>query len=260
MSLESGLRNLMQLELVKANLFLAICGLLIFCTILNVIVMHWGRKREMGINQGILVAFFMSFFIEMWGIVITVYSVETVLAFQLFNNVAPDLFYQIQTILNYIGEDIGLLYSSEFDEFRILYVKQIGYYMPYILMPVSVSIIVFAFVQVFRAKRKNQLCTTYMYKHIRNPQYWGFILFILGWNLQYPLLISWLIFPYFIVLYIYLAVSEEKILKERFGLVFSDYKRRTGRFIPHLHIRKESTAAILKSIEKKLKQKEKNGI
>lgn len=192
-------------------------------TIFNFFIMR--KWRDRWVNQGILTAFFISLFVEMFGMVITIYSLSTLWQITIFNN-------YITSNGFYIFTKDPELYCSSLSDPMINYVLHIGIYIPFILCPIGIFIICFGWTQVYRAVKRNTLCTTKLYKYIRHPQYLGFIIFLLGFNLYFPLLISWLIFPYFIILYYLLARKEENDLFKKLGAEYIKYQRKTKMFIP----------------------------
>ncbi len=72
------------------------------------------------------------------------------------------------------------------------------------------------------AQRERVLATTGPYSYIRHPQYAGFILIMLGFLLQWPTLLTLLMFPVLVVMYVRLAKREEAEVLATFG---DDYRR-----------------------------------
>jgi uncharacterized protein YacL len=75
------------------------------------------------------------------------------------------------------------------------------------------------------------LVTDGPYAYSRNPQYVGFVLFVVGMTLYWPTLIT---VPMGVILcfaYYKLAVNEEKDLHETFGESYSEYTRKVPRFV-----------------------------
>lgn len=71
-----------------------------------------------------------------------------------------------------------------------------------------------------------------IYRHIRHPQYTGFLLISLGALFEWatiPLLILW---PILASMYVRLARKEETEMENQFGDEWRAYKARTGRFLP----------------------------
>jgi protein-S-isoprenylcysteine O-methyltransferase Ste14 len=72
------------------------------------------------------------------------------------------------------------------------------------------------------------------YAYVRHPQYVGFILIMLGFLFQWPTLITLVMFPILVTMYVKLARREEcEVLKE-FGEEYRRYMESTPGFIPHL--------------------------
>ncbi|MFW9793020.1 MAG: methyltransferase family protein [Candidatus Thorarchaeota archaeon] len=82
----------------------------------------------------------------------------------------------------------------------------------------------------------HKLITNGMYKHIRNPQYLGFILLFTGYSLSFSSLIVTVVtlLGLFSVFRSRLLL-EEKLLLGVFGEEYVEYKRRTWRLIPRIY-------------------------
>ncbi|MDP3309380.1 MAG: methyltransferase, partial [Polaromonas sp.] len=74
--------------------------------------------------------------------------------------------------------------------------------------------------------------TTGLYARIRHPQYVAFVLILFGFLLQWPTLLTLVMFPILMVMYARLALTEEAEMRAQFGDVFERYARRTPRFFP----------------------------
>lgn len=84
------------------------------------------------------------------------------------------------------------------------------------------------------AQRAGEVATTGPYGHIRHPQYAAFILAMLGFFLQWPTIVTAAMFPILWVLYVRLAISEERDSVERFGASYLRYAEHTPRFFPQI--------------------------
>jgi protein-S-isoprenylcysteine O-methyltransferase Ste14 len=82
------------------------------------------------------------------------------------------------------------------------------------------------------AQKQGKVATAGPYGYIRHPQYVAFILVMLGFLVQWPTIITGVMFPILWVLYVRLAISEERDSVERFGLNYVRYAEHTPRFIP----------------------------
>jgi protein-S-isoprenylcysteine O-methyltransferase Ste14 len=85
---------------------------------------------------------------------------------------------------------------------------------------------------LYHAQRRHGLAATGPYARIRHPQYVGFVLIMLGFLLQWPTLLTLVMFPVLVYMYVRLAKSEEAESEREFGQAWRDYAARTPRFIP----------------------------
>jgi len=87
---------------------------------------------------------------------------------------------------------------------------------------------------LYQASKKSMLATTGAYRYMRHPQYFAFILVIIGFLLQWPTLVTLIMAPILIVRYVTLAKSEEKQMVDKFGQVYKEYRSKTPSFFPSL--------------------------
>ena len=85
---------------------------------------------------------------------------------------------------------------------------------------------------LYHAQRQGILATTGAFARIRHPQYVAFVLILLGFLLQWPTLLTLLMFPVLLLMYGRLAITEEKQMQAQFGTRFEAYAAGTPRFIP----------------------------
>ena len=94
---------------------------------------------------------------------------------------------------------------------------------------------------LYRAQTQGTLATTGPYAWVRHPQYDGFVLIMFGFLLQWPTLVTLVMFPILVWMYARLAITEEREMCARFGPLFETYASTTPRFFPSL--RKQTYAA-----------------
>jgi protein-S-isoprenylcysteine O-methyltransferase Ste14 len=87
---------------------------------------------------------------------------------------------------------------------------------------------------LYHAQRRQALATAGPYARIRHPQYVAFVLILLGFLLQWPTLLTLVMFPVLLVMYRRLALSEEAEMRTRFGPAYERYAVQTPRFVPSL--------------------------
>jgi protein-S-isoprenylcysteine O-methyltransferase Ste14 len=84
------------------------------------------------------------------------------------------------------------------------------------------------------AQLKHALATDGIYARVRHPQYAAFILIMFGFLLQWPTLLTLVMFPILVYVYVRLARKEEALMEAEFGERYRVYAARTPAFIPKL--------------------------
>jgi len=87
---------------------------------------------------------------------------------------------------------------------------------------------------LYEAQQSHTLATTGPYAYVRHPQYAGFVLIMPGFLLQWPTLLTLLMFPVLVSMYVKLARREEREVFEEFGDAYARYAATTPPFIPYL--------------------------
>ena len=87
---------------------------------------------------------------------------------------------------------------------------------------------------LYAAQVSRTLATSGPYARMRHPQYVGFILIMVGFLLQWPTLITLVMFPILVTMYVRLARREEREALADFGDAYARYAAVTPAFIPRL--------------------------
>lgn len=87
---------------------------------------------------------------------------------------------------------------------------------------------------LFAAQQARRLATTGPYASVRHPQYGGFIVIMLGFLLQWPTLLTLVMFPILVWMYVRLARREEREVRAEFGEAYARYAAATPAFFPRL--------------------------
>ncbi|WP_175666214.1 methyltransferase family protein [Burkholderia ambifaria] len=87
---------------------------------------------------------------------------------------------------------------------------------------------------LYRAQRTRTVATMGAYAYMRHPQYVGFALVMFGFLLQWPTLLTLVMFPVLVYMYARLARSEEKDSLTEFGEAYRQYMAEVPPFIPKL--------------------------
>ena len=85
---------------------------------------------------------------------------------------------------------------------------------------------------LIHASKGQHLVTEGVYARVRHPQYSGLFLITLGFLIQWPSLLTIVMWPILVLAYYRLAMREEKDVEKQFGKIYLDYKARTPAFIP----------------------------
>ena len=110
----------------------------------------------------------------------------------------------------------------------------------YIRVPIALIILImsgllagFGLNTVFKEVREEpQVITTGVFSIVRHPIYLGSILLYLGFILLSLSLLSVLIWFIVIIFYYMISRHEEKLLTQRFGSVYEEYKKRVPMLFP----------------------------
>lgn len=85
---------------------------------------------------------------------------------------------------------------------------------------------------LYKAQREQQVATVGPYAYLRHPQYVGFIAILLGFLLQWPTLLTLIMFPVLVLMYVRLARREEHDAMAEFGEAYANYAVNTPAFWP----------------------------
>jgi protein-S-isoprenylcysteine O-methyltransferase Ste14 len=87
------------------------------------------------------------------------------------------------------------------------------------------------------AQVDGRLAATGPYARVRHPQYGAFVLILLGFLLQWPTVLTLVMFPVLVAMYLRLARREEREALARFGNDYASYAAATPAFLPRLTAR-----------------------
>ena len=169
---------------------------------------------------GAFAAFVVALFVEMYGFPLTIYLMSGWLQTK-------------YPSLDLMSHNTGHLWSTLLGEkgdphFGVLHIAS------YIFLGLGFYLLSAAWNVLYQAQRANRLATTGPYARIRHPQYVAFVMILLGFLLQWPTLLTLVMFPILVAMYGRLAVTEEREMRNRFGEEYEAYVARTPRFVPAL--------------------------
>jgi protein-S-isoprenylcysteine O-methyltransferase Ste14 len=85
---------------------------------------------------------------------------------------------------------------------------------------------------LYQAQRRGELAQTGPYARLRHPQYVGFALIMTGFLVQWPTLLTLVLYPVMVITYVRLAINEERETRARFGATYERYADAVPRFFP----------------------------
>jgi protein-S-isoprenylcysteine O-methyltransferase Ste14 len=87
---------------------------------------------------------------------------------------------------------------------------------------------------LYRAQRTGTLAVAGPYSRVRHPQYVAFVVIMAGFLLQWPTLVTLVLFPILTVMYLRLARREEQDSIAAFGDAYRQYMKQVPAFLPRL--------------------------
>lgn len=166
------------------------------------------RKKANWIEYGLVSAFFVSLFVEMYGIPLTILFASKY--FFTGTNLPNTLFG-----FKFLGVSFGLPLAMVYG---------------LVLMIIGTFLIITGWVTLYRNTKKDGLVTTGIYSYSRHPQYVGFILVILGWFFGWPTVLTVILSPILIFRYIQVSFKEEQEVSKQFP-EYKTYKKGVPFFI-----------------------------
>ena len=169
---------------------------------------------------GAFAAFVVALFVEMYGFPLSIYLLSGWLQTK-------------YPSLDLLSHNTGHLWSTLLDEkgdphFSPLHIAS------YVFLGFGFYLLSASWNVLYHAQQRNALAKAGPYALIRHPQYIAFVLILVGFLLQWPTLLTLVMFPILVVMYARLAITEEKEMRKRFGAEFEAYATRTPRFLPSL--------------------------
>lgn len=168
-------------------------------------------------RAGVLQAFIIAFYAEMYGFPLTIYFLARFFGFDL------------------AWGDGGNLWAQLFGTPTA---HMVAMAIGYALVFYGATLVAEGWHRIHQARRSGTLMTDGIYAHIRHPQYTGLFLIIFGEGIvHWPTIVSVLAFPVILVAYTLLAHKEERKMLEQFGDKYRTYQQRVPMFLPRLRNR-----------------------
>jgi protein-S-isoprenylcysteine O-methyltransferase Ste14 len=169
---------------------------------------------------GAFAAFLVALFTEMYGFPLTIYLLSGWLAsrFPGLDLLTHDAGHLWTTLLGWQGD-------PHLSPFHLASYVAIGG--GFILLSAAWDVL-------YKAQRSGELATTGPYAYVRHPQYVGFVLILFGFLLQWPTVLTLVMFPILVTMYVRLAYKEEREALAEFGGWWRQYAATVPAFFPRL--------------------------
>jgi protein-S-isoprenylcysteine O-methyltransferase Ste14 len=159
------------------------------------------------VEKGLVGAFFISLFVEMYGIPLTILFASK--HFFTATNLPKDI--------------------VEFDFLGVGFSMDVSMAYGAVLMVIGAFLVILGWITLYRNIKKG-FVTTGIYSFSRHPQYLGFILVNIGWIFGWPTIITLVFAPILIYKYISVCKKEELEVSKEFPR-YKDYKKTVPFFI-----------------------------
>jgi len=169
---------------------------------------------------GAFAVFLAALFAEMFGFPLTIY---------LLAGFGSPTSPSIQLLPHEIGQLLGMMFdwraNPPFGLFQLAST---------VLILGGFVLLAAAWSTLHKAHQRRELARTGVYARVRHPEYAAFMLVMTGFLLQWPTLLTLVMFPLLVVFYVRRARGEEREALERFGEPYRHYLAVTPAFIARI--------------------------
>lgn len=164
-------------------------------------------------RAGIVQAFVISFYAEMFGFPVTLYLLARLFGLDIRGSYWD-----------------GNLWVYLTGVREAMYVSMIT---GYAISALGVLLIVAGWREVYRAYKQKRLATGGSYAFMRHPQYTGIFIVLFGEGIvHWPTVFSLMAIPIIVIVYVFLARKEERKMVKEFGDEYLEYRRNVPMFFP----------------------------
>ncbi len=164
-------------------------------------------------RAGVLQAFIIAFYAEMYGFPLTIYFLARFFG------------------LDLAWSEGGNLWAQLFGTPTAHFIAML---LGYAIVFCGASLVADGWRRIHQARREDSLMSDGIYAYIRHPQYTGLFLIVFGEGIvHWPTILSVIAFPVIVIAYTLLALREEKQMLSKFGNDYRQYQQRVPMFIPH---------------------------
>ncbi len=166
-------------------------------------------------GMGVVTAFLVALFAEMYGFPLTIYLLSGWLG-------------DAYPVLQPFSHKFGHLWVVVFGGSTFAWVAVMG--LSLLLMIMGYLLLSKGWTQIHGAR--GGLVTDGIYAYARHPQYTGLFLVIIGFLVQWPTLLTVVMAPIMLYAYVHLSKVEERRAEAEFGDEYREYAAKTARFFP----------------------------
>jgi protein-S-isoprenylcysteine O-methyltransferase Ste14 len=165
-------------------------------------------------RAGVVQAFIIAFYAEMYGFPLTIYFLARYLGLDLTWGDGGNLWAQL------LGTEVAHI---------------VAMVLGYAVVFSGATLVADGWRRIHRARREEALMIDGVYARMRHPQYTGLFLIVFGEGVvHWPTIVSVTAFPIIILAYTLLARKEEAQMLEKFGDEYREYQRRVPMYIPRV--------------------------
>lgn len=168
-------------------------------------------------NMGVVTAFLVALFAEMYGFPLTIYLLTGWLG-------------DAYPVLQPFNHKYGHLWVVFFGGSTLVWFFVMG--LSLFFMLIGYSLMSKGWRHIHGARE--ELVIDGLYAYVRHPQYTGLFMLIIGFLIQWPTILTVIMAPILIYAYIHLSRSEESVVMKNFGQTYIQYAKSTLMFIPPL--------------------------
>jgi len=173
------------------------------------------RGSEEWRSMGVVVAFLVALFSEMYGFPLTIYLLTGWLG---------DAYPALQPF----NHKLGHLWVVVFGGSTLAWAIVMGMSLVFLLM--GYTLLSKGWIQIHASR--GGLVTDGIYAYARHPQYTGLFFMIVGFLVQWPTLLTVLMAPVLLLAYVHLARVEERRAEAEFAEAYNTYVLNTPAFFP----------------------------
>ena len=169
-------------------------------------------------NMGVVTAFLVALFAEMYGYPLTIYLLTGWLG-------------EAYPVLQPFNHKYGHLWVVVSGGSTLAWVVVMGLSLLFLLA--GYTLMSKGWRQIHSAHDK--FVTDGVYAYVRHPQYTGLFLLITGFLIQWPTLLTVIMAPVLIFAYVRLSRSEEAVVQQKYTPSYLEYASRTPMFFPPMN-------------------------